>query len=57
MYAVYCVRTPPTVDPMTPPRGAPAEKVANANDRARDGGKASARIPSYEKFSSVRDIS
>jgi hypothetical protein len=43
---VYCVRMPPTIVPTTPPRGAPAEKVANAKDRARDGGKASARIPS-----------
>ena len=43
------VNTPPSADPNTAPTGAPAEKVANARDRARDGGNACARMPSYIK--------
>ena len=34
--------------PKTAPIGAPAEKVENAKDRARDGGKASAIMPSCD---------
>jgi len=41
-----CVRTPPMIMPNAPPTGAPAAKVANASERALDGGKACARIPS-----------
>lgn len=33
--------------PTAAPTGAPAEKVANARDRVREGGKACANIPSY----------
>ena len=43
------VNTPPSAVPNTAPIGAPAEKVANARDRARDGGNACARMPSYIK--------
>ena len=43
------VNTPPSAVPNTAPTGAPAEKVANAKDRARDGGNACARMPSYIK--------
>ena len=43
------VNTPPSADPNKAPIGAPAEKVANARDRAWDGGNACARIPSYIK--------
>ena len=44
------VNTPPSADPNTAPTGAPAEKVANARDRARDGGNACARMPTYIKL-------
>jgi len=44
---VNSVNTPPSAVPNTAPTGAPAEKVANARDRARDGGNACARMPSY----------
>ena len=46
---MYSVNTPPNAVPNTAPTGAPAEKVANAKDRAREGGNARARMPSYIK--------
>lgn len=46
-YGAHCVRMPPNCSPTAPPTGAPAENVANASERAREGGKAWARIPSY----------
>jgi len=45
-HLVNSVKTPPTAVPKTAPTGAPAEKVANASDRLREGGKACANIPS-----------
>jgi len=47
---VNSVNAPPSADPNTAPTGAPAEKVANARDRTRDGGNACARMPSYIKI-------
>ena len=41
------VSTPPMIMPTAPPTGAPAEKVAKATERAREGGKACARMPSW----------
>jgi hypothetical protein len=44
---VSCVRTAPMVMPKEAPTGAPAEKVAKAKDRIREGGNAWARMPSW----------
>lgn len=44
-YVAYSVSTPPNTCPSAPPIGAPAENVANAVLRARDGGKEWANIP------------
>lgn len=34
--------------PKAPPRGAPAAKVANAIDRAREGGNEWAKVPNWD---------
>lgn len=39
------MRVPPKMSPRPAPTGAPAENVANANERARDGRNESARTP------------
>jgi hypothetical protein len=46
-YAVSCVSKPPRTLPKAAPTGPPAEKVANAIERSREGGKAWARMPSW----------
>lgn len=45
VFLVNCTIIPPIAVPMAPPIGAPAANVANAMVRAREGGKACARIP------------
>lgn len=46
-HGVNSVKTPPTFELKTAPRAWPAENVANAKVRAREGGNAWARIPSW----------
>jgi hypothetical protein len=43
------------VMPKEAPTGAPAEKVAKAKDRIREGGKACARMPSWIDVSQSLD--
>jgi hypothetical protein len=49
IYLEISVSIPPKTVPNAPPIGAPAAKVANAVERAREGGNARARIPSWKK--------
>lgn len=44
-YSVFWVRTPPSAIPSAAPTGAPEANIAKATDRAWEGGKAVARIP------------
>ena len=44
---VNSVKAPPMVLPAPAPRAAPDENVANARERAREGGNACARIPTW----------
>ena len=39
-YFVYSVKTPPKILPVAAPKVPPHENVANAKERARDGGNA-----------------
>ena len=55
-HCVNSVNTPPNAVPNTAPTGAPAENVANARDRARDGGNECARMPSYIKIRSKEAV-
>lgn len=48
---VNSVKMPPTAVPNTAPTGAPAENVAKASDRLREGGNACAKIPSCRGIS------
>jgi hypothetical protein len=47
---VNSVSTAPSAIPTAAPRGAPAENVANAAERARDGGNEWAKIPTYDNL-------
>ena len=46
-YEVHWTKIPPSCMPTAPPTGAPAENVANATERACEGGNECASIPIY----------
>jgi hypothetical protein len=53
-YAVTSVSRPPSAIPKAAPTGAPDANVANAIERACEGGNARARIPIYAQISMHR---
>ena len=44
------MRAPPITFPVAAPKAEPDEKVANAKERARDGGNARTRMPIWEGY-------